>query len=470
MRKFWGLLVNEYSKLFHQLSTWLMVAMTVLAAVGWIALGWFVEKESWDYRFERTKESIESDLAYAKETQYEGWELDVKRYEFQLEHSIFSIDWRYQALDRLGILWDGSMLRDAGMTQTEVDSWTKTVEQAITQGDYQSYNRFVVDYTKLMNVYQQLSPEKAELELWFAEYVEQNQLMPDYGYEVSITGERTLYALASECLSAKQTLLELETQSGTNSAELKQAQEDVLISEYRLEHEILFNVADNEDWRDTGVFNFWTMFGSSVAMVKLIGFLMIVVAGSIVASEFSNGTVKFLLLNPVKRGKILMSKYATALSFGFLLMAVAYVLSLISAACFAGTELFDAVYLHVSNGTVQELSGFVHVLCNYLLDSVNVIVMATLAFAISSLVRNSALAIGIGLFSMLSGSVVSLMLSEFSQDWGRYLVFSNLNLLDIANGQGSYFGQTLGFSIFVLVTHMIVFLLTAWDGFVRREI
>ena len=97
--------------------------------------------------------------------------------------------------------------------------------------------------------------------------------------------------------------------------------------------------------------------------------------------------------------------------------------------------------------------------------------MATLAFTISSLMRSSAVAIGVSIFAMMGGSIIDSILSQVLKvDWGRYLIFSNIDLVNIAQGNSIYEGQTLGFAIAVLAVHMVVFLLAAWDGFVRREV
>ena len=107
----------------------------------------------------------------------------------------------------------------------------------------------------------------------------------------------------------------------------------------------------------------------------------------------------------------------------------------------------------------------------YLLGSVNRIVMATLAFAISSLIRSSALAIGVSLFAMLAGSGAVLFLKEaLNIDWARYIVFANTDLNAILSGTTPFVNQTIGFALGVIAVYMVVFLLTAWDGFVRREV
>ena len=57
--------------------------------------------------------------------------------------------------------------------------------------------------------------------------------------------------------------------------------------------------------------------------------LTVIVAAGIVASEFTQGTIKMLLSRPVKRWKILTSKYVTVILFGILLMLVGFIVSIL---------------------------------------------------------------------------------------------------------------------------------------------
>ena len=72
----------------------------------------------------------------------------------------------------------------------------------------------------------------------------------------------------------------------------------------------------------------------SSGMMSLVTLLMIIASAGIVASEFSQGTIKMLLSRPVKRWKILTSKYVTVLLFGLLLTVVTYVSSVVGAFIF----------------------------------------------------------------------------------------------------------------------------------------
>lgn len=196
---------------------------------------------------------------------------------------------------------------------------------------------------------------------------------------------------------------------------------------------------------------------------------MIVIAGGSVANEFSSGTIKFLLINPVKRSKIIISKFLSLMLLcGAMILGIFMVNGLFDLILFR--DAFGVPMLTVEQGTVTEGSALLYALKQYALNGITMIAMTTLAFMISSLMRSSAVAIGIGVASLLGGTMISSILVQYGCDWGRYLIFSNLNLSQIAEGYGMYPNQSLLFALGVLAVHMIIFLFTAFDGFTRREV
>ncbi|MCS0542579.1 ABC transporter permease, partial [Aeromonas veronii] len=77
------------------------------------------------------------------------------------------------------------------------------------------------------------------------------------------------------------------------------SERELAINEYRLEHDIA-PMETRSTW------NFMTV---AAEIVSLITLFTIVVGASSVASEFTWGTIKLLLIRPVSRAKILLSKY-----------------------------------------------------------------------------------------------------------------------------------------------------------------
>jgi ABC-2 type transport system permease protein len=152
------------------------------------------------------------------------------------------------------------------------------------------------------------------------------------------------------------------------------------------------------------------------------------------------------------------------------MLLIYYIFNMLLSGILFGFGDFGAPYLYVSGGKVLQGSSFLFVASKYIVASVGMICMATFAFAISSVAKSSALSIGLGVFLYLSGYGAVAVMSQLKLDFGRYIIFSNLELNAIAEGASIYKGQTLTFALAVISVYMIVFLLTAWDGFVRRDI
>ena len=53
----------------------------------------------------------------------------------------------------------------------------------------------------------------------------------------------------------------------------------------------------------------WDGINGSASMVLVITVFTIIIAGDILAGEFSSGTIKLLLIRPANRLKILIAKY-----------------------------------------------------------------------------------------------------------------------------------------------------------------
>jgi ABC-2 type transport system permease protein len=254
--------------------------------------------------------------------------------------------------------------------------------------------------------------------------------------------------------------------------QLSQLINELLISEYRLENNIR-NYTSDEMSQGMGMFgemNFWQAFAISYNLIGILSVLIIIIAGSIISSEYSAGTIKFLLINPVKRWKIFAAKYLTVISFVFGMLLLLYIFNLLSAGIFFGFRDVFAPHLSVSNGRVVTGSSLLFTASRYLLGSIQVITLGTFAFAVSSLVRSSALAIGLGVFLYFSGSMAVQILSMMNFYQAKFILFANTNILNVVNGTTGFVNHTLTFAVINICVYMLVFLLTAYDGFVRGEV
>jgi ABC-2 type transport system permease protein len=191
----------------------------------------------------------------------------------------------------------------------------------------------------------------------------------------------------------------------------------------------------------------------------VLPFFSLVIAGAIVANEFTWGTIKFLLIRPVVRTKILLSKYITTVLFGLYFLLFYFALSVLLGLLFFGIE----------GETGTELMKGISL--NYLTVLIEMIMISTFAFMISAVFRNSSLAIGLSMFITFSGKTFVQLLAHYNLEWGKYILFANTSLKQHLEGNRPLFeGTTMGFSIAVLCIYLCIFFAAAWAAFTKRDV
>lgn len=441
LAKFFGLVRNEYIKINKKISTKIMLILLLLSICA-IPLLAAVEKNHINDEDFNYIEDYNNNIAWLQRAKPEGYEIKIAQLNMLLDNKISYDDWRYDMITETDIL---------SMNSSELGQ----LNNIIASNDWKSYlQKKLTDNT--------LSSGQR----WACSYRLENNISFDEQYDKQ-------NAIIDQVAEAKD---QIELRNSGNAAgkpdgeTLSQADQTVLLGTYQLENNIPNNTAEQTNLFQTDDINFWSVFMTNKLIVSVVGFIIIVFAGGIIAMEFSQGTIKFLLINPVKRGKILAAKYFTCITYGYILIAVVFLLSIPITGLFIGFDGINTPYLYVENGTVHEMSTFIYAIKLYLLSSISMVVMATLAFAISYLVRSSALAIGISVFFMCTGNTIMLVLNQLKQDWGRYLIFANTDLASIMDGSSLFPSHTLTFAVTVIVAHMAVFLLTAWDGFTKKSV
>lgn len=212
----------------------------------------------------------------------------------------------------------------------------------------------------------------------------------------------------------------------------------------------------------------WSTMDELAIVIGLVTVLTIVVAGDMIAAEFSWGTIKLLLIRPATRTKILVNKYISTLLFSFVLLIVMFIVSFILGAVTEGLTGISQVDLYIKDGAVHERAMVVKVLQTYGFQVVSLIMYVTLAFMISSAFRSSTMAIAFSLGLMLIGNTIVGILSGYS--WIKYVLFANIDLSQYFIGTPLRPDMTLGFSIMILAAYFIVFHLISWLIFIKRDV
>jgi len=233
----------------------------------------------------------------------------------------------------------------------------------------------------------------------------------------------------------------------------------IALNEYRIKHDLNPNQK----------YSMWDFVSDGSGLIQLAGLFTIIIAAGIVAQEFNWGTVKLLLIRPISRGRLLLSKYITTILFALIMLVTLFVFSLITGYLLFGTPETVVPYLKYVNGKVAEQSMISHLVVFYGIKSITMLMLSAMAFMISAVFRNSSLAIGISIFLMFTGSELTMLLaSKFH--WAKYILFANTDLSQYFDGVPMVEGMTFNFSLTMLVSYFILFQVLAFAVFKKRDV
>ncbi|PJN90466.1 ABC transporter permease [Bacillus sp. mrc49] len=219
----------------------------------------------------------------------------------------------------------------------------------------------------------------------------------------------------------------------------------------------------------------WTYMAEyTVSLTSFVTLFVVIVCSSMVSSEFSDGTIKQLLIRPYKRWKILLSKYITSLLFAALLLVSLVLFSYLIGILFFGNGSYSDKML---DPTAFESFSTV-VVGTYFFDMIvywipGFLVITTIAFMLSTLFKNQALAVGISIFILFASSTLNMIIQSFigKYEWLKFVLFPHLDLRGYISGTMEMFdGATLGFSMGVLVIYYLIFLALTFFFFQKKDI
>lgn len=213
----------------------------------------------------------------------------------------------------------------------------------------------------------------------------------------------------------------------------------------------------------------WHFVWENEILLSIVSLFTIIIAAGIIANEFRWGTIKLLLIRPISRTTILISKFTAVLLFALLTTIFVIVFSWFTGSVLFGVEGLNPYIVIEKRDGLEYVSLVGETMTTFALKLIHFLMMATFAFMISSIFRNSALAIGTAVFLMMAGNSIIAYFSD--KEWAKYILFANTDLSQYTNPYGPVVeGMTLSFSVVILLVHFVLFMLAAWFAFTRRDI
>ncbi len=212
-------------------------------------------------------------------------------------------------------------------------------------------------------------------------------------------------------------------------------------------------------------------------IVMLIPLLVIILAADLVSGEFTAGTIKLLLTRAIPRWKILLSKYFALIMMTTLVVFLIGVIATGISFAFFGRWGFDqpvATGFNSIGGVLNSddvilVTSFEYMMFVYALAWFVSLVIATITFMVSVLVKSTSTAIGILMATLIGGQFLQFFLS----DWEivKYFYVTNLNLTRYLTGSYQPIeGMNLVFSIVVLSIWAIFSLVVSFQVFDRKDV
>ncbi|MGH1144358.1 ABC transporter permease [Bacillus pseudomycoides] len=252
-------------------------------------------------------------------------------------------------------------------------------------------------------------------------------------------------------------LLQVEKESLKLPIEKIENEKKLLLNNYYIDSNIK---PTNNAW-------FFTI-GQSTNFLIAISILTLIIAGEIVASEFQSGTIKFLLTRTATRTQIYFSKYISTLLFGFSLIVMTFLLSILFSGILLGFDGINGEYLFVKDHAVQKTSFLQALIGSLLFKIPYLIIVATLAFMISAAFKSTTFSIVFSLLVAIAGFVMSISLKGFS--WTKYFIFSHTDLSSFVYENPPVEGMTFSFSILFILIHIFIMHGIAYPIFVKKDV
>jgi ABC-2 type transport system permease protein len=205
--------------------------------------------------------------------------------------------------------------------------------------------------------------------------------------------------------------------------------------------------------------------------------MVMVIAADLVSAERVSGTIKLLLARPVRRWKVLFSKYIAMLIYTSLIVFATILLCyLISGLAFGyGGWLmpvmvgFKLVGEEVFTDQVRVIEHWQYLLMQAGLVWFSCVVVGCISLMLSVLVRGIAAGMGIMLAMLIAGTILVNMVSAWES--AKYFFMVNLRTtLYLSGSMPPVPGMTLPFSLAVLTVWAALSVLVSFLVFTRQDI
>lgn len=253
------------------------------------------------------------------------------------------------------------------------------------------------------------------------------------------------------------------TTNKTAKSDLEEAVKGYYKSRYILENK--------EDINNTSDLRYlMTNFYSEYIFLILVFGVMI--AGAIVSDEYNKGTIKSLLITPYKRSSILLAKFITVIISTLCFIVIAYLMQIFIGGLFLGFGSLShhVVEYNLATKSLEVMSLFKYVLLYTAATLPQIILLVTLAFAVSTIIGNTALAIVITFAGVIGSQIVNMFATMDKFKFLNYFVTTNWEFNYYLFGGTNPYGPSIKHAIIVCLVYFFIMIVASFIVFKKKNI
>lgn len=214
--------------------------------------------------------------------------------------------------------------------------------------------------------------------------------------------------------------------------------------------------------------------------------ILIVIAAAMMSGETSTGTIKSLIIAPVKRWKIYLSKYLALIFVSVVLSLYTYIISVLANGLLFGFSSFGTE-VYVVFGKVITINFLTLQLIYTVCSLVPLIIVVTFAYMMSVISKNTAAAAAVTMGAYLGGTTLQLLVMGFLSNRAfitRFLPLSNMDWYNlifnsmseemsinvIMGGSISDSPSSLTFAIVYVAVLLVCMLWIGLESFCKKDI
>ena len=238
------------------------------------------------------------------------------------------------------------------------------------------------------------------------------------------------------------------------------------------EYELARYVLDKKVNIDTGASQRTIIIDFFSEYYFLILVFVIMISGAIVSDEFNKGTIKSLLILPYSRTKILLAKYIVsiiAILFGILAM---FVMQMLVGGIFFGYSSLSIPFVtyNLATQSIVEINVFAEFGLMTITMLPKLLLLGTLAFALSTVFINTAIAIAVTFCGYIGEQIINMLALRYDVKFLNYFVTTNWDFNNLLFGGKSPFGLSLTHSIIVCFVYLLFMIIVSFIVFNKRDI